>query len=282
MVEKAAALFSFFAFLPTVPSSFLSLLSFQLFLLLLSFTLQPRRQIPGTCTIPRYHADATIAQIPAIAMVLTPPRRRSRCRNVRQMNMTSLGFGLLSLSFTAHFAHRYRGPIAAAAAAGAAAAFLPQQQSAHTLPSSYGCVPGGTHSRSACSRLEVRLQAKKSRGGRRQKSSRGGTRRGRRQKDQQVEEEGATNNNSGGGMPRSVPAVPPPKSYRRSTLRIRPLQTLASLQAPPSSSLLRSRPHIDIAMFDIDDADWWEAKTLLQEAGERRRGGGGDITNSQA
>ena len=34
-------------------------------------------------------------------------------------------------------------------------------------------------------------------------------------------------------------------------------------------------------MFDIDDADWWEAKTLLQEAEERRRGGG-DVTNSQA
>ena len=67
-------------------------------------------------------------------------------------------------------------------------------------------------------------------------------------------------------MSRSVPVVPPPKSYRRSTLRIRPLLDEASSS---------SRSHIDIAMFDIDDADWWEAKTLRQEAEERHRGGGG-------
>ena len=96
-----------------------------------------------------------------------------------------------------------------------------------------------------------------------------------------MEEDDATNNNIiVNGVSRSVPAVPPPKSYRRTTLRIRPLHAVASPQAAQSSS--SSRPHIDIAMFDIDDADWWEAKTLLQEAGERRRGGGGDITNSQA
>ena len=153
----------------------------------------------------------------------------------------------------------------------AAAAFLPHHPSACTLPSNSGYVPGGIHNRNHRLLVEVRLQAKKSRGGRRQKSSRGG--RGRRQKDQQVEED-ATNNININGVSRSVPAVPPPKSYRRTTLRIRPLQTLAS-----SSS---SRPHIDIAMFDIDDADWWEAKTLLQEAGERQRGAGGDITSSQA
>lgn len=157
----------------------------------------------------------------------------------------------------------------------AAAAFLPQQQSVCALPFNSGYVPGGIHNRNHRLLVEVPLQAKKSRGGRRQKSSRGG--RGRRQKDQQVEENDATNNNIISGVPRSVPAVPPPKSYRRSTLRIRPLQTLASPQAPASSS----RPHIDIAMFDIDDADWWEAKTLLQEAGERRRGGG-DATKNHA
>ena len=158
----------------------------------------------------------------------------------------------------------------------AAAAFLPHHPSACTLPSNSGYVTGGVLNRNHRLLVEVRLQAKKSRGGRRQKSSRGG--RGRRQKNEQVEEDDATNFININGVSRSVPAVPPPKSYRRSTLRIRPLQTLAPPQAPASSSRL----HIDIAMFDIDDADWWEAKTLLQEAGERRRGGGGDITNSQA
>ena len=201
---------------------------------------------------------------------LQPPRRRSRCSNVVARNMTSLGTILMSLSYTSHSAHR--GPIAVAAAA----AFLPHHPSACTLPSNSGYVPGGIHNRNHRLLVEVRLQAKKSRGGRRQKSSRGG--RGRRQKDQQVEEDDATNTININGVSRSVPAVPPPKSYRRSTLRIRPLQTLAPPQAPASSSRL----HIDIAMFDIDDADWWEAKTLLQEAGERQRGAGGDITSSQA
>lgn len=99
-----------------------------------------------------------------------------------------------------------------------------------------------------------------------------------------MEEDDATNNIIIDGVSRSVSAVPPPKRYRRTTLRIRPLHAVASPQAPASSSRPHS-PHIDIAMFDIDDADWWEAKTLLQEARERRRGGGGgggDITNSQA
>lgn len=116
-------------------------------------------------------------------------------------------------------------------------------------------------------KTDLRLEAKKSRGGGRQK---GRGRRGRQQQQEEDEGESATARTSTGTTSASVAAVPPPKSYRQTLLRIRPLHIGKS----PTSS----RSHIDIATYHIDDADWWEAKTLLQEAEEES----GDGTTNNA
>ena len=145
----------------------------------------------------------------------------------------------------------------------ASGAFLPQHTcttTAYTSTSGAGRwspSPLRPATGTSISKTDLRLEAKKSRGGGRQK---GRGRRGRRQQ-QEDEGESATASTSTGSTSASVAAVPPPKSYRQTSLRIRPLHIGNS----PTSS---SRSHIDIATYDIDDADWWEAKTLLQEAEE--------------
>jgi len=136
-----------------------------------------------------------------------------------------------------------------------AGAFLPH----HTTTTTTTSIPGGKvvsppGPAPRIATTDVRLEAKKSRGGGRKK---GRGRRGRQQQQPQDEEAGESAKSTSA----SVAVVPPPKSYRQTSLRIRPLRTPST---PPASS----RPHIDIAMYDIDDADWWEAKTLLQEAME--------------
>ena len=147
----------------------------------------------------------------------------------------------------------------------ASGAFLPHHTCTTTA---YTSIPGAgrvwspspSGPATSIRKTDLRLEANKSRGGR--QKGRGG--RGRRQQ-QQDEGESATASPSTGSMSAPVAAVPPPKSYRQTSLRIRPLHIGKS----PTSS----RSHIDIATYDIDDADWWEAKTLLQEAEEESGSG---------